>query len=58
MLHVDASHGAQWQDFPGVRDTLAPDECDAHEIPWARFKECNDFPIFAIWRKINSSTAH
>jgi nucleotide-binding universal stress UspA family protein len=22
MLHVDASHSAEWQDFPGVRDTL------------------------------------
>ena len=22
MLHVEASPGAEWQDFPGVRDTL------------------------------------
>ena len=22
ILHVDASHSAEWQDFPGVRDTL------------------------------------
>jgi hypothetical protein len=22
MLHVEASFGAEWQDFPGVRDTL------------------------------------
>ena len=22
MLHVEANHGAEWQDFPGVRDTL------------------------------------
>ena len=36
MLHVEASPGAEWQDFPGVRDTLERWGSSRKAVPRAR----------------------